>query len=187
VRSTPRSGGPTAQRKGVVGLCPPGGGGSTIIYVVSHRSRHCFPTRPGKCAEISDHFEAPFFWTSRRTVASSYGQPRTSRETTIELTPADRSHACGQAGGRAVAGTSAVQGLFTTFVEPSPGSIYRGPGGRLPDRAAGRRAVGRRAVGRMNPCLLQLSWKGRRNISQRYHGHMAIGMMEIREMGWDTC
>lgn len=36
-----------------------------------HRSRHCFPIRPGRFDAINDHFFAPYFLTSSTTFRSS--------------------------------------------------------------------------------------------------------------------
>ena len=36
-----------------------------------HRSRHCFPMRPGRCDAMSDQRFAPYLLTRLRTVASS--------------------------------------------------------------------------------------------------------------------
>ena len=35
------------------------------------RSRHCFPMRPGRLEAMSDHFFAPYFFTSSTTFRSS--------------------------------------------------------------------------------------------------------------------
>jgi hypothetical protein len=39
----------------------------------AHRSRHCFPTRPGRCKAIAGQFLAPYTATSSTTLASSSG------------------------------------------------------------------------------------------------------------------
>eukprot|EP01052_Picozoa_sp_SAG31_P020629 SAG31_NODE_1561_length_7872_cov_2.787469_3_plen_156_part_00 len=41
------------------------------IRVLTHRSLHCLPTRPGKCDAMADHFRGPYWLTSPRIFLSS--------------------------------------------------------------------------------------------------------------------
>lgn len=95
-----------AQRAGARG-CPSGPSGARPAGTQArrppprtHRSRHCLPTRPGRCSAMADHFSAlpPICSTSLMITASSCGGERGGRggggEGGVSARPRLEPHVC---------------------------------------------------------------------------------------------